>query len=252
MESPNDSKRRFSGRVENYARYRPGYPDELVRYLTEKGIGSGSIVCDIGAGTGLLSRILIDIAGRVIAVEPNRDMLDAADRSLSAFGNYKSLPGSGENTLMEDGSVDAITVAQAFHWFDREKCKKEFKRILKPGGTVFLIRNNRIKNTPFLKEYDDLLYRFGTDYRTVNHQNLTDEIFEDFCGRNYEKKEFENFQEFGLEGFLGRVFSSSYTPSPGHPDYQAFLKELHRLFAEHQENATVRFNYRTEVYYGNM
>lgn len=247
-----ENTKRFSDRVENYVKYRPGYPDEMIGYLLEKGVGPDSILCDIGAGTGILSRQLVDMVGELYAVEPNDEMRRYAEESLTGYSNYHSIPSSAENTGLDDSSFDAVTVAQAFHWFDREKCKAEFRRILKPEGLVFLIWNNRINNTPFLEGYDELLYRLGTDYASVNHQNLTDDVIGRFMDRNYEKTVFDNFQNFDLEGFLGRVFSCSYTPNEDHPDYQIFHSELIDLFNRHQEEGSVRFNYRTEVYCGNM
>ena len=247
-----ESTKRFSDRVENYVKYRPSYPKEMIDFLFEKGIQQNSTVCDIGSGTGILSKLLIEKVGKLYALEPNKDMRISADQSLSKYANYQSLQYSAEETKLNNSSIDAITVAQAFHWFDQELCKKEFRRILKPDGLVFLIWNNRINNTPFLQGYDDLLYEYGTDYASVNHQNLTDNALENFIDNNFKKTVFNNFQEFNLEGFLGRAFSSSYTPTAGHPNYEIFLLELKRLFNKHQQNETVRFNYLTEVYSGNM
>ena len=117
---------------------------------------------------------------------------------------------------------------------------------------IFLIWNNRINNTPFLRGHDDLLYKYGTDYATVNHQNLTDDVLKNFIDNNFEKTIFDNFQDFDLEGFLGRVFSSSYTPTKDQPNYKIFLSKLKSLFNNYKKNGTVKFNYKTEVYSGNM
>lgn len=247
-----DSTKRFSDRVENYVKYRPGYPEDMIDFLLQKGISSKSTVCDIGSGTGILSRQLIDKVGKLYAVEPNEDMRFYSDQMLSAYGNYQSLKDSAEKVSIEDSTIDAITVAQAFHWFDREKCKKEFKRILKSDGLIFLIWNNRINNTEFLQSYDDLLYQYGTDYASVNHQNITDDVLAEFIDSHFEKTVFDNFQDFDLEGFLGRAFSSSYTPSEDHQDYKPFLSALTDLFRKHEKEGIVRFNYQTEVFSGNM
>jgi ubiquinone/menaquinone biosynthesis C-methylase UbiE len=247
-----ESTKRFSNRVENYVKYRPSYPIEMINFLLEKGIRHNSTVCDIGAGTGILSKLLINKVGKLYAIEPNENMRLYADKSLSNYENYQSLLHTAEDTKLNDSSVDAITVAQAFHWFDQDKCKKEFKRILKPNGLIFLIWNNRINNTLFLQGYDDLLYKYGTDYSTVNHQNITDDALKNFIDENFEKTIFNNFQDFNLEGFLGRVFSSSYTPTEDQPNYEIFLSELKNLFKKYHESGIVRFNYKTEIFSGNM
>lgn len=247
-----DSTTRFSDRVENYVKYRPSYPDAMVQFLFERGIGRDSTVCDIGAGTGILSKLLIRDVGKMYALEPNESMRSYAEESLSHYVNYQSLKSTAEDTRLGDSSIDAITVAQAFHWFDREKCKTEFTRILKDNGLIFLIWNNRISNTPFLQAYDDLLHQYGTDYAAVNHQNLSDVVLSEFIDKDYAKTVFDNSQVFDLEGFLGRAFSSSYTPGNDSPDYQPFAKELRLLFQKHERGGAVIFNYKTEVYSGRM
>lgn len=243
---------RFSDRVANYVKYRPSYPKPAIDYLFENGIDKNSVICDIGSGTGILSKILIEQVCIVYGIEPNDKMRHYAEEDLKQYTNFKSLLAIAEDTGLKNNSVDAITAAQAFHWFDRSQCKKEFNRILKPDGKIFLIWNNRINNTKFLKEYDGILYQYGVDYSTVNHQNLTDEIFAEFFNGQFEKKTFDNHQDFSLEEFLGRVFSSSYTPLEGHPHYELFLDSLHAIYKKYNKNGIVKFNYQTEVILGKL
>ena len=245
-----ESTKRFSDRVDNYVKYRPGYPQEMVDFLFNTGLNKNSIVCDIGSGTGILSSLLISNVKKLFAVEPNNEMRSYAEKTLGSFSNFESINASAEITTLESNSVDAILSAQAFHWFDKEKCRKEFKRILKPDGKVFLIWNNRINNTVFLQEYDKLLYTYGTDYAAVNHQNLTDEDLKIFFNGKFSKNVFLNHQDFDLQGFTGRVFSSSYTPHVSHPDYNAFLENLTAIFNKYNKDGYIKFNYHTEVYTG--
>lgn len=247
-----ESTKRFSNRVENYVKYRPSYPKLAIDCLFENGINSDSVICDIGSGTGILSKLLLDKVQTIYGVEPNSEMRNYAQQDLLFCKKFESISATAENTCLKNESIDAITVAQAFHWFDQIKCKKEFKRILKPKGKIFLIWNNRINNSMFLKEYDDFLYKYATDYSIVNHQNLTDEQFKIFFNGIFEKKNFDNHQDFNLEGFFGRVFSSSYTPSENDPTYQSFLEGLKRLYEKHNEDGIVRFNYQTQVLFGDL
>lgn len=246
------STKRFSDRVENYVKYRPGYPQQAIHFILNNGIGNNSVVCDVGSGTGIFSRLLVEHVHELIAVEPNDEMREYAEKDLGGFSNFKSVSATAENTTLENQSVDAIVAAQAFHWFNHEKCKTEFNRILKPGGIVVLIWNNRFSNTEFLKEYDNLLIEFGTDYSKVNHQNLTENDFHKFFNGHFEKQTFPNHQDFDLQGFLGRVFSSSYTPQKDHSNYNLFHTKLETLHKKYNNNGIVQFNYQTEVYIGKL
>jgi len=151
--------------------------------------------------------------------------------------------------------VDVIVVGQAFHWFDKEKTKQEFKRILKPGGHVVLIWNDRRTNsTEFLRSYENFLQLCGTDYKEVNHKNTQDKkIFDALFGENnYTEKWFDNFQEVDFAGLKGRVLSSSYMPNEGHQDYEHMMYCLKKVFARYQQNNSVRLEYDTKIYYGQL
>lgn len=242
-----DSSKRFTSRVELYVKYRPSYPKSAIDFLFSNGISQNSIVGDIGSGTGILSNLLIDKVKSLYCVEPNDEMRNCANKSLSNYDNFFSINGKGENTTLEDNSLDAITVAQAFHWFDIKKTKVEFNRILKPKSNIFLLWNNRISNTVFLKEYDQLLKSLSNDYNSVNHQNLKTEDFDFFFDKKWCKTSFSNYQKLDFESFIGRVFSSSYTPNKSDSNYNEFYKELKKLFDRENQNGFVYFNYNTEI-----
>ena len=158
---PTDSTQRFSDRVENYIRYRPSYPAQVLETLrSECGLSASSTVADIASGTGIFSRLLLEDGNRVYGVEPNREMRQAAERLLADFRGFMSIAGTAEATTLPDQSVEFATAAQAAHWFDLPKARKEFARILKPQGWAVLIWNERCTDTtPFLREYEELLLR---------------------------------------------------------------------------------------------
>ena len=250
----NDTTRRFSDRVANYVRYRPSYPSDLVNALIkDSGIGPGQLVADIGAGTGIFSGLLLEQGLQVVAVEPNDAMRAAADELLGSFKTYVSAKGQSENTGLADASVDLVTAAQAFHWFEQGPARKEFQRILKPGGRVALVWNERTLGTPFQDDYERVLTDFTEDYATINHTNITSqEITEFFFPGKVAEKQFENFQAVDREGLLGRVESASYCPRPGTPGYPIIVAALNQLFDRHQQGGAVTLSYVTRLYLGSL
>lgn len=250
-----DATQRFSNRVDNYTKYRPGYPAAVLNLLRDAGgLTAGSVVADVGAGTGIFTKLLLDEGYTVHAVEPNDAMRQAADEGLAANDNYHPVKGTAEATTLKDHSVDMVVCAQAFHWFDAQRTKTEFARIVKPDGKVALIWNNRqIEADEFSIDYELLLQQQASDYKRVNHQNLTEADFSTFFkdGR-YRLTKFPNAQVFDMEGLAGRAFSSSYVPAEETPEGALFMKDLQALFNRHQNNGTVNMEYQTEVYLGEV
>jgi SAM-dependent methyltransferase len=248
-----DSKQRFSNRVEDYVKYRPGYPREAIDYLYGAGgLRAGALAADIGAGTGIFSRYLLERGTKVVAVEPNDRMRAAALEALSGDPGFQAVPGSAEDTGLPDASADFIASAQAFHWFDRDAARREFARILKPGGKTALIWNVRLTSgNRFHEEFERVLRRFGTDYMSVNHRNVGREQLEAFFrpGAMREAR-FPNRQTLDFDGLCGRVRSSSYAPAPGHPNYEPMMNELKALFDRNERNGVVMLDYETVVYLG--
>ncbi len=246
---------RFSNRVDDYVKYRPSYPKEIVEFMGEKlGLSKESTVIDIGSGTGIFSEILLRNGNRVYGVEPNAEMRAAAETLLSKYPRFKSIDGTAEKTSLPDHVADFIIAAQAFHWFDQEKTKLEFKRILKPNGYVVLIWNIRKSGTPFQDDYEALIDRFGTDYRQVRESNIVaNDQIQAFLGeRNYGSTQFPNFQKFDFEGLKGRLFSTSYVPSRSDARYHEMCVELKELFDKYQENKTVIMEYDTLLYFAQI
>jgi len=250
-----DSTRRFSSRADNYVRHRPGYPREVVQLLREEcALKIDSLIADIGSGTGKLTELLLENGNVVWGIEPNREMRETGERLLKKLPLFRSLDGTAEATNLPDHVLDLVTVGQAFHWFDLEACRPEFLRILKPGGHVAIIWNDRLVDaTPFLAAYDQLLRRFSTDYEQVNHRRFNDgEAVRRFLGGKSLEKHFPNAQYFDFEGLKGRLLSSSYAPEAGQPNHLEMLEELKRIFETQQRNGRIAFEYETHVYYGQM
>jgi SAM-dependent methyltransferase len=251
---PSNATSRFSDRVENYVRYRPGYPAEALRCLKDEcGLTASHAVADIASGTGLWTRMLLENGNGVFGVEPNAEMRAAGERLLAGFSAFTSVAGTAEATTLPDASVDVVTAAQAAHWFDRAPVRREFARIVKPGGWLVFLWNERVTDsTPFLREYERLLLTYGTDYADVRHERTTDSVNEFFDPTPFQERTFAMRQEFDYAGLEGRLLSSSYAPGPEHAKYAAMLADLHRLFDAHAIEGLVGVDYTTRVYFGRL
>jgi SAM-dependent methyltransferase len=255
MNSPKDSKKRFSNRVDNYVKYRPSYPKEAIDFLyNDLGFSSQSTIADLGSGTGIFTKLLLDRGSLVQAIEPNTEMREAAEEQLSEYDNFTSITGTAEATSLTASSVDFIVSAQAFHWFDKKLARVEFARILKPEGKVVLIWNHRhTAQSPFEQEYDGMLKKFGTDYEQVKHANINENDFKElFKEGHYKKDVFANRQVFDFAGLQGRLLSSSYIPLPGEPNHDELMQELRRIFDLYHENGIITLFYDTELFYGEI
>ena len=244
---------RFSDRVENYVKFRPSYPIELLELLAaEVGDADKKTCADIGSGTGILTKLLLSRFKKVFAVEPNLEMRSYAEKALAQYPNFFSINSDAEKTTLPSDSIDLITVAQAFHWFDRQKFFLECRRILKPVGYVAIIWNKRLTNTPFQAIYETLLKAYSTDYNEVNHQRIKVEQIAEFFGGGYRKVVFPNSQRFNLLGVYGRLDSSSFAPKQDKPEFDILRRELKKAFDEFSEVGTISFNYETELYLGKV
>ena len=249
-----DSLTRFSSRVEDYAKYRPTYPAAVIDlFKSACGLTENSIIADVGSGTGILAELFLENGNKVLGIEPNAPMRQVAEKNFREYQNFVSVDATAEDTTLERSSVDFITAAQAFHWFDRIKARPEFARILKPGGWVVLIWNERrVASTSFLRDYEDLLLRYGTDYSRVRHENVGTEIGEFYAPQTLELKSLENVQHFDYQGLKGRTRSASYTPEPGAPAFEPMFAELQEIFNAYQIDGMVTVEYDTRVYYGQL
>lgn len=252
MGENSDPKKRFSERAAYYASNRPGYPEEILRYLErELSFSQDSTVADVGSGTGIFSEMLLKNGNTVFGIEPNQAMRTIAEARLSAYRNFRSINGTAESTTLQDESVDFITAAQSFHWFDQSRTKAEFKRILRKMGWVILVWNTRRTTTPFLQAYDELLKEAPIMRRRIRHEEIDEKLLRSFLGEFKEVK-LSCFQDLDYEGLVGRLLSASYAPLPGEPDYDEVTGRLREIFATYETNGHVTFEYETELYAGRL
>jgi SAM-dependent methyltransferase len=250
-----DSKTRFSNRVADYARYRPSYPPALIDLLAQEcGVLPTHVIADIGSGTGLLAKLFLDHGNRVYGIEPNAEMRAGGDEFLHGYTNFTTIDGSAEATTLANASVDFITVGQAFHWFDVPAAQREFRRILKPGGWAVIVwQDRRMDETPFARDYENVLVRFGIDYKSVKDTYPeTEKMRNFFDAGTFQTRDLPNHQDFDWDGLRGRVRSSSYAPTEAHPNYAPMIEELRRLFDTYQQNGSVRMEYFARVYFGKL
>jgi len=245
---------RFSNRVENYVKYRPGYPVEIVDFLQKECfLKQESIIADIGSGTGISAQLFLNNGNKVFGVEPNFEMRSASEVLLKDYENFISIDGTAENSGLKDNSVDLIVCGQAFHWFDFEKCKIEFQRIIRKNGFVVLLWNSRISKPGFMDDYENLLKKFGTDYESVNHDNIDESVIQKFFSPfEYKRKNFPNYQEFDYEGLKGRLLSSSYVPLEDSPHFNEMIAEAELIFEKNNSLGKVVMEYETVVFFGKL
>ena len=245
---------RFSDRVENYVLYRPGYPAEVLQTLkTECNLSPDSVIADVASGTGIWTRMLLENGNPVFGVEPNPDMRSTGARLLAAYPKFTSVDGTAEATTLTDQSIDFITAAQAAHWFNRTSARREFIRILKPGGWLVLLWNERLTHSSeFLRKYEKLLLTYCTDYQEVRHERTTESVNEFFDPAPYRERVFNMRQEFDYAGVEGRLLSSSYAPGPNHPKHAPMLRELRDIFETCAVNGRAAFEYKTRLYFGHL
>ncbi|MGB7434613.1 MAG: class I SAM-dependent methyltransferase [Candidatus Acidiferrum sp.] len=250
-----DAKQRFSNRVADYARYRPGYPAALYDLLAKQcGLQRDHVVADIGSGTGLLSKVFLDRGNRVYGIEPNAEMRSAGEEILHSYSNFTSVDGSAESTTLPASSVDFVTVGQAFHWFDVAATQREFRRILKPGGWCTVVwQDRRMHETAFARDYEYVLQRFGVDYKSVKDTYPeTEKMRQFFDPGTFRSHQLRNHQDFDWEGLQGRLRSSSYAPTENHPNYAPMIAQLRNIYNAYQNKGSVRMEYFAHVYLGQL
>ena len=254
-----DPKTRFSDRAENYARHRPGYPKEILDFLAEeRALTSGSVVADVGSGTGNLSTLFLERGNKVFAVEPNEEMRRAAERRFGDRPGFESVAGSAEATTLLSERVDLVAVANSLHWVDPGAARVEFSRILKPEGRVAVVWSiARKAGTPFLEAYNQLLSGYRTDNGAGGDAKDVYEMTEAFFGgsdgrQGYEMGTFEYSQHLDFEGLKGLVLSSSSMPAGNEPGAAEMLRDLERVFHAHESGGEVVLEYAVRVYCGRL
>jgi SAM-dependent methyltransferase len=249
-----DAKQRFSSRVADYARYRPSYPAALLDLLrAECGLRAEHVIADIGSGTGLLSELFLKNGNRVFGVEPNQEMREGGEEYLAQYKNFSSVNGSAEATTLSNASADFVTAGQAFHWFDKEKTRAEFQRILRPPGWVVAVWNFRDKQTPFATAYEDVLVKYGTDYTRVRKSYPEGHDMKAFfLASEFFEHTLPNGRPLNWEELSGLLRSASYMPQEGHANFSPMMDALRELFLRYQEDGCVSMNHTTYMYFGQL
>lgn len=245
---------RFSNRVENYVRYRPHYPKEIIPCLKSKiGLTDQKIVADIGSGTGISSEIFLENGNTVYAVEPNKEMREAAEKIHNKDMNFISINATAENTSLKNNSIDLIVVAQAFHWFDKVQAKREFQRLAASDCHLILIWNDWKLESHFQQAYEQMLKEFAPEYEKVNFRNVDESTIRTFFApHTYSVQSFSNSQYFNFDSLKGRLLSSSYAPLEGENGYKPMMNRLKKIFEEFSVNSQVEFEYNCNLYFGKI
>lgn len=240
----------FSTRAEDYSKFRPGYPRELIALLAaEVGLSPASVIADVGAGTGILTELFIRNGNTVFAIEPNQAMRQHAEKQLKDQSRFRSLDSTAERIDLPDASVDGVMVAQAFHWFDGARAAGEFCRILKPGGFIALIWNARDPAlSAFAAEYERIVHTYGSEFARSGKEVVSLERLRELFGPELRQRNLANFQDLDWPALRGRLLSASYMPLAGHPGHEAMLADLRRAFDANQREGRVRLEYETRVF----
>ncbi len=249
-----DPTEQFTNRVDNYVKYRPSYPPQVLDTLqTHCSLNAESIVADVGSGTGIFTTLLLERGYKVFAVEPNENMRAASEKDLSGNPLFHSTTGKAEDTGLDANSIDLITAAQAFHWFNRDKAKREFTRVLKPDGWLAMIWNVRTTGQQFQKAYENVLVQSAPEYKKPmqNYRagGLTNEFFgEEGAGRFT----FAYQQKFDFDGLVGITNSASYVPTIEDPALNELMSKLKAIFDEHAIDGQIALDYETRLYVGRL
>ena len=246
---------KFNGMGEIYAKYRPTYAKSFIEYLyTDIGFNKDSIIADVGSGTGILTKQLLNMGSTVYAIEPNDDMRAIAENNLSSYNNFVSVNSSAESMLLDDNSIDFITVAQAFHWFDKVKFKEECKRVLRSGGMVILVWNSRVYDDDLVMDCDNIHNKYCPNFKGFEGgmRGAEEEgAYDSFFSGDYDKKVYHNDQPpCDLNGFIGRNLSASYALKEDDDNYPAYVDELITCFNKHAVDGKLVMPQVTKSYIG--
>lgn len=245
-----DHTTRFDGKGDIYAKARPRYAPALFEYLhSSLNIEAGAVFADIGSGTGIFSEQLLQQGYRVFAVEPNGDMRKKAEEKLGSNPNFTSVNGKDSNTGLAEQSVDHITAAQAFHWFDAEAFRRECRRILKQNGKIILAYNARDEQAESNKALAELCRKYNPEFHGFSG-GIKEETCLDFYGGNCEVFCCDNSQVYNRQGYIDRVLSSSYSLREKDSGFEAYLEEINKLFDRFAVDGVMTVPMHTIAYIG--
>lgn len=250
-----DPTQRFSNRVENYVKYRPTYPKELLPWMAQKcGFQSAWRVADIGSGTGILSKMLLMNGNPVYGVEPNKEMREAAERLIGITPYFRSVNGTAEATTLADQSVELVCAAQAYHWFEPIRTRLEFRRILRQSGYALLVWNCRNSDaSPFMHRYEQTLLELIPQYRSQkNADQGSDSGARGLFSSDPMIQTFSHSVSHNWQSLSGLALSASYVPLMGHKGHHALMEGLKNLYDKHQKGDSVQMVYQTRAYLGKI
>lgn len=249
-----DTTQKFTGRAVDYVKGRPAYAEAFLQSLAEDhGFSPGAEAADIGCGTGKFSAQLLEKGFRVYGVEPNDDMRGQAESALGAWPGFRAVKGTAADTTLADASMDLVTCAQAFHWFDPEAFSAECRRILRPRGKVFLIWNMREESAGINREMYELYKSFCPAFRGfAGGIQKDDGKIRRFFSSGYQYQEYENPLFYTMETFISRSLSGSYSLKEGDPGFQEYLGGIREVFGKYENHDLVEMPNKTVVYFGTM
>ena len=258
-----NSTTRFTGRSKQYVKYRPSYPPQVLSHLRETiGWSQEKRIADVGAGTGIFTKLILEQGNEVVAIEPNDDMRSELMEQLQSYVTEQNTQhsnklsvrnGSAEMTGLSDHSVDGIVCAQSFHWFDQKRARAEFIRVLKPQADVVLLWNQRdVQASQFVRDYESLFMQYGEQYNAVKHKQMNVDVLTSFFGRKPQLVSFYYEQPLEYEQLIGRIQSSSFSITEQDTRYEAFMNDIKAIFSRHEQAGIVKMIYRTDVYWGKL
>ncbi len=244
-----DNTNRFDGKADIYAKARPKYAAGLFDYLKGRGIAAGSVFADIGSGTGIFTEQLLHCGYWVYAVEPNGDMRQKAEVRLSGNRSFVSVNGMASHTGLPEGSVDFVTAAQAFHWFDADGFRKECQRILKPGGKVILVYNVRDEKAAVTQALAKLRQQYNPEFHGFSN-GMSDAGCRAFFAGNCDVYRADNTQIYDRNSYVNRVLSSSYSLKETDNRYRDYLAGIHEIFDAFSTGGFIAVPTETVAYIG--
>jgi ubiquinone/menaquinone biosynthesis C-methylase UbiE len=252
-----DTYSQYSRTVEYYRRYRPRYPQTLIEWLkAECALSPAQVIADIGSGTGQMTELLLKHGNPVYAIEPNVDMRRVAEQELHAYPRLTSLGATAEATTLPDHSVHLITVGNAFHWFNHQRTREEFLRILVPHGWVVLAWNlERNNGSPFAIAFEQFWQKYidpTARFQRFSERKRPDYLTQFFGAENIKETSLDNYQVCDFDALKGVTLSTLKAPQPEESRYPVMLAELEALFNQYQENGAVTLEYDTAIAYGQL
>ncbi|MBN2625090.1 MAG: methyltransferase domain-containing protein [Spirochaetales bacterium] len=242
-----DAKDLFSSKSETYDRYRPEYSPALIEYVRKHyHVSSETTIGDIGAGTGILTRQLLELNCPLFAIEPNGGMRSRMIEKMGQAPNCRILGGSAEETGLPDHSIDIMFSAQAFHWFDADLFRKEFRRFTKTGQAM-LIWNSKNPSQPYLRELERLNREFCPRFRGFSG-GYTGEGISYFFENRFTRISFENNLHLNREEFVQGILTASYTPDPDDENYERYVMGIEEIFMKFGNGREIDIENETEAY----